>query len=55
MSFNLPMNWDAQNPLHGGKDFGHFLWTPINSMFRNDNGLVDIYNNRRSERFNTFA
>lgn len=36
------MNWDAEDLLHGGEDFGHFFYAPISSMLRDNDGLVNI-------------
>lgn len=46
---DLPMHRDAEDLLHGREDFGYFFWAPVSSMLRDDNGLVDIYNNSMSK------
>lgn len=36
------MHWDAEDLLHGGEDLVDLLWTPVNSVFRNDDGFFDL-------------
>lgn len=45
------MHWDAEDLLHGGEDLGHFFYAAVGSVLRDDNGLVDIFNDRKPKGY----
>ncbi len=36
------MHWNAEDLLHGGEDFGYFFRASVGAMLRDDNGLMYI-------------